>query len=117
MAASRQYGPEVIELYWCALYSYPPLAILCGYEPDLATLFHVVGLTDWQGEAFEQLWPAVEQIWPFLVHQKANYQILLRLLIFLTSPDESPTVSDEVVAAFMPTPQALIEADRTSWFQ
>ena len=117
MAASRQYGPEATELYWCALCGYPPLAILCGYEPDLATLFHAVGLTDWQGEAFEQLWPVVERTFPFLAHLKAEHLILLRLCMFLTSPDEAPTPSNEVVAAFMPTPQALKEIDRHPWFQ
>ena len=38
---------------------------------------------------------------------------MIRLLIYLSSPlGTGPGVSDDVVASFMPSPQALVELDR-----
>ena len=46
---------------------------------------------------------------PFLAHLEEENSILRKLLVYLSS---SATVSDEEVAAFLPTPRALVEMDR-----
>ena len=119
MATSRQYDPEGIEVLFACLDGGVPLAVLCGYEPDAAALLHAVGFSDWQGEGFERHWPAVVKIFPCHAHLKNEYHIMLRLCIYLTSPEdeETPAVSSQVVAAFIPSPQALVEIDRNPWFQ
>ena len=40
-----------------------------------------------------------------------------RLLVYLASPEGQPPVAKEEVAAFMPSPQDLIEIDRQPLFQ
>lgn len=113
LAQSRQYGPEGIEAFFVTLDYHSALAVMCGYESDAAAFLSIVGLSDWQGEGFELLWPVVEKIFPFHTPFKNDFHIELRLLIYLTSPDLSAkALSNQVVAAFMPTPHALIEMDR-----
>ena len=41
---------------------------------------------------------------------------MLRFLIFLSSSEEKPKVSNEVVISFLPSPQDLIEIDRNALF-
>ena len=53
----------------------------------------------------------------FLAHLKNEYLIIHRLLIFLASPEGQEPVALADVAAFMPSPQFLIEIDRNPFFQ
>ena len=49
-------------------------------------------------------------------HLKETYSVVIRLLIYLSSPAGTGTgASDDVVASFMPSPQALVEMDRDAF--
>ena len=113
---SLDYGSESYEVVWLS-FTIATFAPLCGFEADALALLGAIGFSEWEGVGFEQCWPAVSAGFPFLAQFNVEWLCMIRLLLFLASPIDQAPVSNEAMAAFMPSPQVLVEMDRIPVFQ
>ena len=86
-------------------------------QADANLLLKSTGLDGWDTDAFDQLWSAVSVAIPFAAHLKEAHAVIHRLGVYLASPAGEAPVSDDELAAFIPSPNALIETDRIPLFQ
>ena len=66
----------------------------------------------WDTDAFDQAWSAVSVGLPYTVPSQEGYAVIHRLGVYLASPAGEAPVSDDELAAFIPSPSALIRFDR-----
>ena len=110
LAKSHMYGSQHLEIFFMALSPLYALLLL-GERAAAASLLATIGF-EWDDVGFEAWW--ARDAFPKAMFPKATLHTMVRLLIFLSSPDDGALDPAEVLA-WLPPPVALGKLDK-SWF-